>query len=58
MNLPRGYRLLRTAPKVWVLVELHATGQVVARYEGDLDPKRVENDARGNAQIDIRRYSS
>lgn len=46
MNLPQGYRLLRTAPVVWVLVELYSTGAVVARYEGRLDPTTVEEDAR------------
>lgn len=49
MNLPHGYRLLHTAPGVWVLVELYSTGRVVARYEGQLDPRRVENDAREHA---------
>lgn len=38
MKLPRGYRLLRTAPEVWVLVELYSSEGVVARYEGKLDP--------------------
>lgn len=49
MNLPHGYRLLRTAPGVWVLVEVRSAGQVVARYEGKLDTERVENDARDHA---------
>jgi hypothetical protein len=49
MNLPRGYRLLRTAPGVWVLVDLYSTGMVVARYEGALDQEQVEKDAREHA---------
>jgi hypothetical protein len=51
-NLPNGYRLLRTAPGVWVLVELYSTGRVVARYEGDLNPGKVEHDARQHAGSD------
>lgn len=47
--LPHGYRLLRTAPGVWVLVELYSSGAVVARYEGTLDPSKVERDAREHA---------
>ena len=47
--LPHGYRLLQTAPGVWVLVELYSTGAVVARYEGTLDPTKVEQDARKHA---------
>lgn len=35
---------------VWVLVELYATGRVVARYEGELDYKQVEKDARKHAE--------
>lgn len=49
MDLPKGYRLLTTAPGVWVLVELYSTGRVVARYEGELDHERVEKDAREHA---------
>lgn len=49
MELPGGYRLLRTAPGVWVLVELYSIGRVVARYEGELDHEQVEHDAREHA---------
>lgn len=49
MDLPHGYRLLRTAPGVWVLVEIYSSGSVVARYEGKLDPGRVEQDAHDHA---------
>ena len=61
MDLPHGYRLLRTAPTVWVLVELYSTGQVVARYESKLDPRTVEQDARehaGSVSTDSRGLSS
>lgn len=54
MDLPHGYRLLRTAPGVWVLVELYSAGGVVARYEGELDPRRVEKDAQKHAQSDAK----
>lgn len=33
-----------------MLVQIHPTGQVVARYEGDLDPWRVEKDAREHSR--------
>lgn len=50
MDLPNGYRLLRTAPGAWVLVELYSSGVVVARYEQELDPERVERDDREHAE--------
>lgn len=49
MVLPDGYRLVTTAPEVWVLVEVHASGEVVARYRGELVPEQVEHDAREHA---------
>lgn len=50
MELPEGYRLLQTAPGVWVLVELYSTGQVIARYEGELNREQVRRDAREHAR--------
>lgn len=52
MDLPKGYRLLATAPGVWMLVELYSTGRVVARYENELDYEQVEKDAREHAEPD------
>ena len=44
IELPEGYRLLVTAPSVWVLVDVHAVDQVVARYHGELVVDRVQRD--------------
>lgn len=50
IDLPPGYRLVTTAPNVRVLAEVHVTGEVVARYYGELEPERVERDAREHAE--------
>lgn len=44
IDLPEGYRLLVTAPNVWVLVDVHSVDQVVARYHGELVSDRVRRD--------------
>lgn len=49
MDLPEGYRLLVTAPNVWVLVDMHSAHQVVARYHGGLVAREVERAARQHA---------
>ena len=51
IDLPDGYRLLVTAPDVWVLVALRSSRQVVARYHGALVPQEVERDAREHAEL-------
>lgn len=51
IDLPEGYRLLVTAPNVWVLVDVHSVDQVVARYRGELVADRVKRDVQKHSAV-------